>query len=94
MAYVSEQVEDLKALQKAAEDACQAAIAAKTEIGGAINWADLHCAEARWFINHQGESGQAVYIEEASHDSSKLIIFIRDFLYARGFAGVEIYPEW
>jgi hypothetical protein len=88
----------LKALESAVEAACASAYEARPEIKGAINWADLHCAQAEFFITSNGETGYRVWISEASPDQLDLRKFIREFIDSRSdgarFESLEILFEW
>jgi hypothetical protein len=85
---------DLKALRAAAEEACKKAVSQREAIGGAVNWADLHCYEARRYETDAGEIGYAVVIEEASPNSNGLSQFISDELHGKGFENVKVCLDW
>ena len=57
---------DLAALRAAANRACELAFEEGAEIGGAVNWGDLGCHNARRYENDCGEIGYEVLIERAS----------------------------
>lgn len=86
-------IAELQRIVEAAEGACVAALADKS-IKGAINWGDLHCHEARRYINQRGEIGIEVHIEEASESAYELQQFIGEFLRKEGISGVEVHTEW
>lgn len=84
----------LKQLEADAEGACVRACEAKVDIDGAINWADLHCAEAGYYENSRGDSGLYVVIEEADPHQQQLHEFIRMDLDGAGWEGIEVRFEW
>lgn len=86
--------EKLKLLKSTAEKACQYAIKFKRTIDDAVNWADLHCHEAKWTINEDGLSWYSVVIEEASPTADRLRASISTFLEAHDFNGVIVETEW
>lgn len=64
------------------------------EIFEAINWGDLHCTVAERYIDHTGETGYRVYIEEASPDCPKFCQYIADQLALLRYPDVEVKTEW
>ena len=87
-------IEMLKQLQRAAEEACARAYEQKHEIDGAINWADLHCAEAGYYRTSNGQDGVYVLIEEADPIQDAFVLFIQTELYAAGWGEIEVRTEW
>jgi len=85
---------DLAELRSCAEDACQAAQEKREAIGGAVNWADLGCVDARKWQDCWGNEGLTVYIEEASESAVNLQSFVSEYLRDRGWRGVEVVTEW
>jgi hypothetical protein len=84
----------LKQLEDDVDAACVRACEAEPVINGAVNWADLHCAEAGYYENSHGDSGLYVVIEEAAPDQRDLAEFIRADLCGAGWEGLEIRFEW
>lgn len=82
---------DLVRLREATNEALQWA---PNHVMGAINWANLHCVEARHFRSDDGSTGYEVLIEEASPDSWALQNFVGGHLAQAGFANVEVMTEW
>ena len=60
----------------------------------AINWGDLRCVEARHYLNHRGEAGWQVTIEEAAPGGSLFVTFIAVYLRENGWPDVEVTMEW
>jgi hypothetical protein len=87
------QIEYLNKLQAAAEKACRKAYRNRELIDGAVNWADLHCHEAKYCIDNHGHSYYEVVIEEASPSSDNLRRFIQEIMDADGF-DVMVSLEW
>lgn len=81
-------------LKEAANAALEEAQKQSGSIGGAINWGDLSCTEARYSINERGEKFWTVIIEEASPDACDLHAFVMRYLHDRGFHGIEVVTEW
>lgn len=85
---------NLSELRSCAEDACQAALQRKPGIGGAVNWGDLGCVDARHWRDCSGNEGLSVYIEEASETAAELQSFIYEYLKDRGYHDVEVVTGW
>ncbi len=66
----------------------------KQEIGGAINWADLHCHSACSVIDDEAITWYEVIISEAAPDSYELHGWMRTWLTQRGWPVVEVRTEW
>ena len=84
----------LQRLRAATDAALTAAFAHREDIGGAVNWADLRCLEARVFTSDDGETGLQVFIEEAAPDAQELQEFVGEHLRQAGFLVVEVVTEW
>ena len=84
----------LQRLRTAADAALMEALAHRDDIGGAVNWADLHCLEARVFTADDGETGYQVFIEEAAPDAHPLQKFVGEQLRQAGFPAVEVMTAW
>lgn len=84
----------LQRLREAADAALTEAFAHRDDIGGAVNWADLRCLEARVFTTDDGETGYQVFIEEAAPDAHELQAFVGAKLREAGFPVVEVVTEW
>lgn len=86
---------DLAALKRCADDATSDA---EMEIGRfsgeAINWGDLGCTGAEYYINDYDSTGYRVIIEEAAPDACKLQAFVREYLAKNGFVDVDVVTEW
>src|SRR5699024_5603493 len=85
---------DLVALRDAAEASCRKAATTNPRPDGAINWADLHCIHSERFVDHLGNVGHRVFIEEVDPSATALARFIHDDLAATGYASVEVDLEW
>jgi hypothetical protein len=93
MAKNEEIIQKLNVLQAAAEKACREAYSKRHLVDDAVNWADLHCHEAKWCIDQYGHEFFEVVIEEASPSASNLMRFIDNHLKANGFDAV-VMTEW
>lgn len=71
-----------------------ACVDARGLIDEAINWGDLRCVDARYYVSVSGEEGYEVLIEEASPDCPEFCRFVYDRLEQHGFKGVEVRTEW
>jgi hypothetical protein len=86
---------NLKDLKQATTDICEMAVEARlTFKNAAVNWSDLRCISAEYFVNDCGDSGYRVLIEEAAPDNAEIVDFIDDELSMKGYFGVEIGLEW
>lgn len=81
-------------IKEAAESACEVAYINRNELCGAINFSDLHCTEAIYYLTETGLEGYYVTIEEANPTAQELKDFITCRLYDAGFKNVEIRLEW
>ena len=84
----------LCAIRVLTDEACAAAIAARRNIGGAVNWSNLHCAGVERYETDLGDSGVRVYVEEADPSAVELQAFITDHLTATGHPHIEVITEW
>ena len=67
----------------------------KSEIQGAINWADLHCVEVIYCIDQKGKESYRFSIEEAAPDNRELHIYLYDYLSSYyNTNNIEINTEW
>jgi hypothetical protein len=82
-------------LQTEVEEILKTATEHRQEIGGAVNWADLHCKDVE---EHRsllfGYVSIVVVIEEASPDAIELRKFIYAHLEKRGYKSVFVETEW
>lgn len=85
---------DLTALYQRTNEACESAFNLRKQIGGAVNWADLGCVSAEKWVNHLGETGYRVIIEEVSPGADDFRKYIWECLTDSGFTNVEISTEW
>lgn len=86
---------NLIALRKATDDACAAAWEDCAECRGeAVNWADLKCAGAEWYVDDDGVPGHRVWVDEADPAAYRLRDFVAEYLERAGFAGVHVVLEW
>ena len=81
-------------LKAETEKICADAVKDKGEIGGAVNWADLHCHWSEFYRDSEGDSGFRVYIEESAPYNVELQKYISDKLNEAGFINIEIITEW
>lgn len=84
----------LRELKDATNAILEEARAQSADIGGAVNWGDLSCYEARYSFNDRGRKRWTVFIDEASPDASALQCLVSSRLSARGFHGIEVVTEW
>lgn len=86
---------DLKALELCAD---AATFEAETQIGRfegeAINWGDIGCVGAEWYVGADDNTGYRVWIEEADPAAYRLRDFIREHLARHGFVDVDVMLEW
>ena len=61
---------------------------------GAVNWADLHCIQARYFYTSDDMEGLSVRIEEASPEAWKLREDVAEALINKGWKNVRVITEW
>lgn len=87
--------EEIDELMAAVEDALTLAQGHKGDFNGAINWADLHCAEAGCMVT-KGQRYLRVVIEEASPSgNADLCRFVYDYLLTAGWPkNLEVACEW
>lgn len=86
---------NLIALRKATDDACAAAWEDCPDCRDeAVNWADLKCIGAEWFVDDDGVPGHRVWVDEADPAAYRLRGFVAGYLERAGFAGVHVLLEW
>ena len=87
---------EIPAVLRLLRDATDAALARARNDGitDAVNWADLRCAIAEHFEDHEGHAGWRVWIEEAAPEADQLKEFVAADLAAHGWPGVEVVTEW
>jgi hypothetical protein len=61
---------------------------------GSVNWADLHCIQARHFYTSDDMDGLSVHIEEASPEAWKLREEVAEALMHKGWRNVNVITEW
>ena len=83
----------LKSLRSATEGIL-AALKPEDFPNEAINWADLHCTEAKFIANDDGVEYMEVSIEEASPECGELHKTVRLRLEEAGWKGVIAVTEW
>ena len=67
----------------------------KAPLDKSVNWMNLQCTEAEWYIAHDGIQGARIYVSEASPDGAVLLkLEMRHELQERGFPDVEVITEW
>ena len=86
---------DLKALMRAGERAITMVFKDRESFtAAAVNWADLHCIDARYCVHAEGPDTHVVIIEEAAPDNHEFQHFISEELAQLGFPNVEVVTEW
>lgn len=83
----------LKELKAKGEEACEAALENSGVIGGAVNWGDLHCTGAEYFLQDDGYESYRIYVEEASPDAGDLINWLEEYMFNAGW-DCEVITEW
>ena len=84
----------MQTLQKATNEAIDAAQARKSRMGGAVNWGDLRCAGVAWQVDQDGKPSYRVEIEEAAPEAVEFRRFVEACLADAGFSHVEVVMEW
>lgn len=91
----------LVALREEVDSLCDDAFAEHHASGGdtfrgdAINWGDLGCVSAEFWVDDATHTGYRVYIEEAAPDGCPLLVgWIETKLGERGFTDIEVVTEW
>lgn len=86
---------DLFALRDCADYACTAA---RTEcpdcLTQPINWGDLGCISAEYYVDEFGNVGHRVWIEEADPSSYHLRDFVRGYLSRHGYESIDVMLDW
>lgn len=86
---------DLHALRMCADAATTEAEDYKPLFDGeVINWGDLGCTGAEWYVNADDVTGYRVWIEEVDPAAYRLHDFIREYLSEHGFVDVDVMLEW
>lgn len=85
---------DLIALRRAVDDALDLAVHDEDCHQDAVNWGDLSCTGAEWYIDDDGVPGHRVWIEECDPAAWRLRDFVRAHLEGAGFAGIHVMLEW
>lgn len=84
----------LNTLREVADAACDEAFAQRNTLKGAINWGDLGCVSAEYYVDADGGEGYRITIEEADPWNTELHEFIQTKITEAGYADIEIYTEW
>lgn len=87
---------DLDDLMILANAACEAAREVRAEIAGDVEWRDLRCVDAEWFISRQNEMAAVprVYLAGAHPLADDLRDWVADWMAARGAHGVHVVMDW
>ena len=86
---------NLKKLKQATTRCCKLAYGARhTFKNTAVNWFDLQCTCAEYYIDDLGNTGYRVLIEEAASDNAEVVNFIADELTMLEYKDIEIKLEW
>ena len=85
---------NLDELQADTEGVLKSAFEAREQIGGAVNWARLHCCQAEEWRDQDRTHGVRVWIIKASPDATNLQSYVRTSLRERGWRNVEVRTEW
>lgn len=88
-----ETVEYLERLRDATDLAIKE-IADSGGCGGAVNWGDLRCTEARYVIDELGLEFYEVHIEEASAEADEFQRLVFSKLEKAGWREVIVITEW
>lgn len=88
--------EQLKALRAATNLAIETVRQAwkNNHIKDATNWTGLHCTEAAWIMNDEGEAYAQVTISKAAPEASLFRLAISDALADRNWFDIAIATEW
>lgn len=91
-----DRLEYLGRLVKAGEEACRIAYKHRTQIGGAVNWGDLHCVSAEYRMDEQGREFFAILVEEAAPgcEADSVAGYISKRLDEMGFIDIRVETEW
>ena len=83
--------EEAIALQAAVDEILALAVEKKSEIGGAVNWADLLCLDVEVSLL---DDIVTVTVEGAAPEAVELCRFVREELARRGYSGIAVRTEW
>lgn len=84
-------------IETVAAEALLRAYEQRQEIGGAVNWADLHVVDVQRIESLHGDRFYRVVIEEADADATDLQAFVWNALHAAKLTspdGIEVATEW
>jgi hypothetical protein len=84
---------DLKALMHDVDLLCDTADKEQFK-NDAINWGDLGCTRAEFYIDDEGGQGYRVTIEEVAPDAIQFKMWLSAQLIDFGYSDVEIVLEW
>ena len=60
-----------------------------------VNWADLSCCSAYWYVDDEAMEGPFINVSEASPGGAYfLCLWVSERLAERGFDGVSVKTEW
>ena len=86
-------VQTAQRIRDLTNEAIAALQARSDKLDGAINWGDLACVDAWYFIDSFGFSGYRVLVEGASPDAVDLQEYIEDYLLDH-MLDVYVVLEW
>lgn len=88
-----ELLEKLKALKVVTNEVLAELVKGDRTAFGAVNWANLRCAEASFVVDSDGTEYYSVLIEEASPECFDFRIAVQSALLAKG-CDVYVTTEW
>ena len=59
-----------------------------------VNWSNLRCNQAEYFVTDNGAEGYRLWISEADPDNSTLMAYILGWLNDTEFKDTEVRFEW
>ena len=83
--------EEAIALQTAVDEILALAVEKRSEIGGAVNWADLLCLDVEVSLL---DDIVTVTVEGAAPEAIELCRFVSEELARRGYSGIAVRTEW
>ena len=83
--------EEAIALQTAVDEILALAVEKRSEIGGAVNWADLLCLDVEVSLL---DDIVTVTVEGAAPEAIELCRFASEELARRGYSGIAVRTEW